>query len=99
MLFEINQVVKDKHMISPISGTLMNKINNEQNRTRDMEIKNKLTVTSGMGGEGQQVKEGEGYGQGTCIKDPWTRTMGSGLTVGVGVWSWNGKAMVGGKLG
>ena len=27
-------------------------------------------------------EEGEGSSQGTCIKDPWTRTMGGGLNVG-----------------
>ena len=41
-----------------------NKQTNEQNRTRDMEIKNKLTVTRGEGGSGGkkgmgQVKENE----------------------------------------
>ena len=42
MLSEISQVVKDKyHMILPISGTLSTKQTNEQNRTKDMEIKKK----------------------------------------------------------
>ena len=50
MLSEINQAVKDKcHMISPVSGTLSTKQTNEQNRTRGLEIKNKLTVTRGEG--------------------------------------------------
>ena len=47
MLSEISQVVKHKYHISPISGTLSTKQTNEQNRTRDMEIKNKLRVTRG----------------------------------------------------
>ena len=48
MLNEISQEVKDKyHMISPISGTQSTKQRSEQNRTRDVEIKNKLTVTRG----------------------------------------------------
>ena len=46
MLSEIVQSVKDKyHMISPISGTESMKQTREQTRNRDMEIKNKLTVT------------------------------------------------------
>ena len=46
MLSEINQVVKDKyHMMSPINGTYSTKQTSKQNRTRDIEIKNKLTVT------------------------------------------------------
>ena len=53
MLSKISQVVKDKyHMISPISGTSSTKQTSKQNRTRDMEIKNKLTVTRGEEGEG-----------------------------------------------
>ena len=45
-LSEISQAVKDKyHMMSPISGTSSTKQTNEQKRTRDMEIKNKQTVT------------------------------------------------------
>ena len=49
-----------------------------------MEIKNKQTVTRGEGGGGQWGKEGEGSSQGACIKDPWTWTMGCGLTIGAG---------------
>ena len=33
-----------------------------------MEIKNKLTVTRGEGGEAQGEKEGEGSSERTCIK-------------------------------
>ena len=46
-----------------------------------MEIKNKLIVTRGDGGEGQWEKEGEGLLR-PCIKDPWTKTTGAGLNVG-----------------
>ena len=43
MLSEVSQALKDKyHMISPISGTLSTKQISEQNRTRDMETKNKF---------------------------------------------------------
>ena len=47
-----------------------------------MEIKNKLTVTKGVGRGGKWVKKGKGH-QGTCIKDPWTKTMGGGLWGGL----------------
>ena len=50
---EVSQALKDNyHMISPMSGTQSTKQTNEQKRTRDMKIKNKLTVTRGMGGGG-----------------------------------------------
>ena len=53
MLSEICQTVRDKyHTISPISGTWSTKQTKEQNRTRDMEIKNKLTMTRGKVGGG-----------------------------------------------
>ena len=53
MLSEVSQVVKDKYyMISPISGTYSTKQTSKQNITRDIEIKNKLAVTRGEGGEG-----------------------------------------------
>ena len=42
----------------------MNKTN-EQNRTRGMEIKNKLTVTREGGGKGITEKEAEEASQGT----------------------------------
>ena len=48
MLSEISQAVNDKyHVISPISGSSSTKQTSKQNRTRDIEIKNKLTVTRG----------------------------------------------------
>ena len=51
MLSEISQAVKEKyHMISPKSGTSSTKQTNKQNVTRDIEIKNKLTVTRGQVG-------------------------------------------------
>ena len=51
MLSEISQVVKDKYrMISLISVTYSTKQTNKQNKTREIEIKNKLTVTRGEGG-------------------------------------------------
>ena len=64
MLSEISQVVKYKyHMISPVSGTeTINQIS-KQNITRDIEIKNQLTVTrvemreDNMGGRERVVKK------------------------------------------
>ena len=51
MLSEISRVVEDKyHMISPLSGTYSTKQTSKQNRTRDTEIKKKLTVTRGEEG-------------------------------------------------
>ena len=48
MLSEINQAVKDKyHIISPVRGPYSTKQTSKQNITRDIEIKNKLTVTRG----------------------------------------------------
>ena len=44
-----------------------------------MEIKNKLTVTRGMGEGNNGGKKGKG--QVTSIKDPWTRTTGEGLNI------------------
>ena len=55
---------------------LINKIC-EQNRTRDIEIKNKLTVTRG---EGKRVN---GERRGRVINETWTKTSGGrGLNVG-----------------
>ena len=48
MLSEVSQAVKDEyHMILPRSVTRSTKQTNEQNRTRNMEIRNKLIVTRG----------------------------------------------------
>ena len=55
-----------------------------------MEIKNKLTVTKGEGNN--RGKKGKGH-QGTCVKDPWTKTTeGEGLNV-VGEGETRGKGM------
>ena len=57
MLSEISQAVRYKyHMILPLSGISSIKQTSKQNRTRDIAIKNKLTVTRGEGG---RVNEGE----------------------------------------
>ena len=43
---EVSQAVKEKYgMISPINGSQSTKQTSKQNTTRDIEIKNKLTVT------------------------------------------------------
>ena len=55
--------VRNYHIISPISVTQSTKQTSKQNRAKDMEIKNKLTVTRGEGawrnGEGRRrvIKE------------------------------------------
>ena len=63
-------------MISPIMNPNQEKKTSEQNRKKDMEIKNKPTVMEGAGERDITGKEGEGTSQGTCIKDPWAWTMG-----------------------
>ena len=75
-LCEVSQAVKDKyHMISPLSGTKSTKQTSEQNRTRDIEIKNKLSATRGTGEGDNGGKKGKGH-LGTSIKDPQTKPMG-----------------------
>ena len=62
MLSDISQAVLDKyHMISPLSGT-KSKQTNMQNISRDIEIKNNLTVTreevgGDNGGKGGKIFE------------------------------------------
>ena len=87
MLTEISQAVKDiYYMITSTSETLSTIQANQQNRARDLEIKNKLTVTRGVRGKGYKGKEGEGSSQGTFIKDLGTKAIGErgGLNVGGG---------------
>ena len=92
MLSEISQAMKDKyHMISPISGTYSTKQRSKQNITRDMEIKNKLTVTRGCEERGNGGKKGKCH-QGTCIKDLWTKPKW-GMNEG-GRWGWVGQGKV-----
>ena len=58
MLSGISQVVKEKyHMIFMYKWNLVNKTS-KQNITRDIEIKNKRTVTRGEGGGGNGRKRG-----------------------------------------
>ena len=62
MLSEIRQAVKDKyHMISPLTGTLWTKQTIMQNITKDIEIKNKLTVTRGDSGGDIGEKRMKGF--------------------------------------
>ena len=47
-LSEIIQMMWDKyHMISPLTGTLSIEEKSKQNITRDIDVKNKLTITRG----------------------------------------------------
>ena len=51
MLSEISQAVRDKyHMISPLTGTYSTKEKSKQNITRDIEIKNIVTIDRGEWG-------------------------------------------------
>ena len=59
MLSEISQMVRNKyHMISPLSGTSSRKQTSKQNISRDIEIKNNLTVTRGEVGGDKWGKRG-----------------------------------------
>ena len=50
MLSEVSQAVRDKyHMISPLTGTKSTKEKRKQNITRDVEVKNNLTMGRGSG--------------------------------------------------
>ena len=53
MLSEINQVVRDKyHMISPLTGTQSTEEKSKRKITRDIEVKNNLTIARGeLGGD------------------------------------------------
>ena len=51
MLSKIIQAVRDKyHMISPLTGTQSTKEKSKQNITRDIEVKNNLTLARGEWG-------------------------------------------------
>ena len=78
MLSEISQVVRDKyHMISPLPGIQSTEEKSKQNITRDIEVKNNLTLARGVwGGDGGErglqellwrthgQNQGEGRGRG-----------------------------------
>ena len=50
MLSEISQTVRDKyHMISPLTGTKSVEEKSKYNITRDIEVKNNLTIARGEG--------------------------------------------------
>ena len=58
MLSEISQAVRDKyHMISPLTGTQAIEEKSKQNITRDIEVKNNLTIARGEWG-GDSGKRG-----------------------------------------
>ena len=59
----------------------------KQNITRDIEIKNKLTVTRGWRERDNGGNKGKGH-QGTCIKDTWTKPKGGQIQDGR--WGWVG---------
>ena len=54
MLSEISQAVRDKyHMISALTGTQSIEEKRKQNITRDIEVKNNLTIAGGRGTVGR----------------------------------------------
>ena len=58
MLSEISQAVRDKyHMISPLTGTQAIEEKSKQNVTRDIEVKNNLTIASGEWGRDSEERE------------------------------------------
>ena len=73
----------------------MNKRNSKQNLTRDIDIKNNLSVTRGEVGEENGFKGGKGC-QGTYINNTWTKPKGGRIKGGT--WGWVGQGdMVGRK--
>ena len=56
MLSEVSQLLRDKyHMISPLIGTLSIEEKWKQNITRDIEVKNNLTMVRGeLGGDSEE---------------------------------------------
>ena len=65
----------------------MNKRNSKQNLTRDIDIKNNLSVTRGEVGEDNEGR-GEGF-SGTSKKDTWTNELGVEAREGGG-FGWGG---------
>ena len=79
MLSEVGQAVKDKyHMISPVSGTQSTEQTGKQNRTRDLEIKNKLTVTRGVGKGDNRERRGRVKSKGPMGMDNGVEIVGAG---------------------
>ena len=65
-------------MISPIIGTQSTKQTSKQNTTRDIEIKNKLTITRGEVGEDNGREKNEAFSE-TTRKDTWTKLKVGGI--------------------
>ena len=85
MLSEISQAVRDKyHMISPLTGTQSTEEKSKQNITRDIEVKNKLTIARGEGGRDNGENGFRNYYKGHMDK-----TKGDGGSRG-GRWVWLG---------
>ena len=90
MVNKISQAVKDKHhMISPISETSSSKQTKEQKRIKHG---NKEQTDSDQR-RGRRGLTGER--RGTYTKDPWTRIMEWGLSLGAGVGQGGGEPVVG----
>ena len=67
----------------------------KQNRSKDIEIKNKMTVTRGKAEGENGGTKGDGH-QGTYIKGTWTSQRGVGSRMG-GVDGWGGVGESGGR--
>ena len=51
MLSELSHTVRDKyHTISPLTGTQSTEEKSKQNKTRDIDVKNNLTIATGEWG-------------------------------------------------
>ena len=66
-------------MISPLTGTQSTKEKSKQNITRDIEVKNNLTIVRGEWGGGFT---------GDTIKDTWTKSRGRVEVGEVGGFGW-----------
>ena len=86
---------RETSYISHISGTQSTRQTSKLNITRDIEIKNKLTVTRGEVEGDNGRKKGKGC-HGTFIKDTWTKQRGVGLRVAGGD-GWD-RGSAGGKM-
>ena len=85
MLSEISQAVRDKyHMILPLTGTQSTKEKNKQNITRDIEVKNNLTIARGEWGGDSGERDYRSYCKGHMDK-----IKGEGGGRG-GRWGWLG---------
>ena len=80
MLSEISQEVKQVPYDLTTKWIQINKTNKQAKQNQRHGNKEQTDSNQSGGKGGKQGKEWEGSSQGTCIKDPWTKTMGEGRT-------------------